>query len=345
MIAMPYTVTLEPGGRNYAVDQDTTLLQGALDAEILVPYGCRDGACGACKAKVEAGEVEHDQSPLTTLSLEERAQGMALMCCARARSDLALRCREVRSAHDIPVRKMPCRVQSLEKLAPEVMLLKLRLPAGETFQFLPGQYIDFLLADGQRRSFSIANAPNEENTLELHVRLIPGGHFTSHIFSAMKERDILRFEGPLGSFFLRHGPQEATRPLVFLASGTGFAPIKAILEDMIARGIQRPVALYRGARDLAQLYLRDLPAHWQQLHDFRYVQVLSGLPPEGWSGRRGRLPQAVMEDMPDLSGCDVYACGSPAMIETAKKDFSERCGLPLSSFYADAFTFSSVPQS
>lgn len=345
MIAMPYKVTLEPGGRNYTVEPDSTLLEGALGAELLVPYGCRNGACGACKAQVVAGEVDHDCAPPGTLSAEERARGIVLMCCAQARSDLSIRCREVSSAHDIPVRKLPCRVHSLEKLAPEVMLLRLSLPAGETFQFRPGQYIDFLLADGLRRSFSIANAPRADNTLELHVRLIPGGQFTGHVFSAMKARDILRFEGPLGSFFLRHGPDEAKRPIVFLASGTGFAPIKAIIEDMIVRGIQRPVVLYRGARDPDQLYQQELPEHWRGLEDFRYVRVLSGEPPAGWSGRRGRLPQAVMEDIPDLSGYEVYACGSPDMIESAKKDFSERCGLPLSSFYADAFTFSSVPQS
>lgn len=342
---MPFTITLEPGGRNYVVDQETSLLDGALEAGLLVPYGCRNGACGACKAQVLTGTVDHDGTPLGTLGNEERAAGVVLMCCAQARGDLILRCREVSSAQDIPVRKLPCRVHSLEKLAPEVMLLRLRLPAGESFQFRPGQYIDFLLADGQRRSFSIANIPNEDNILELHVRLIPGGQFTGHVFSALKERDILRFEGPLGSFFLRHGPEEAMRPIVFLASGTGFAPVRAIIEDMVARGIRRPVALYRGARELHQLYLQDIPPHWKQLTGFRYVQVLSGPAPEGWSGRCGRLPQAVMDDIPDLSGHEVYACGSPKMIESAKKDFSERGGLPLSSFYADAFTFSSVPQS
>lgn len=342
---MPYKVTLEPGGRSYMVEPDATLLDGALDAGLLVPHSCRNGACGACKAQLIDGDVDHDGSPLATLRQEERMAGSVLMCCAQARSNLVIRCREVSSAEDIPVRKLPCRVHSLEKLAPEVMLLRLSLPAGEVFRFRPGQYIDFLLADGRRRSFSIAAASSAENTLEVHVRLIPGGHFTGHVFAAMKARDILRFEGPLGSFFLRHGPEQAHRPIVFLASGTGFAPIRAIIEDMIARGIQRPVALYRGARELAQLYQQDIPSHWRQLRDFRYIRVLSGEVPEAWDGRRGRLPQAVMEDIPDLSGCEVYACGSPEMIESAKKDFSERCGLPLSSFYADAFTFSSAPQS
>lgn len=335
---MSFKVTLQPSGRPFTAQADTTLLQAALDAELLVPYGCRDGACGACKARVLEGQVDHGKTPFTTLPETERAQGMALMCCAHARSDLSIECRDVRSAHDIPVRKLPCRVQNLEKLAPDVMLLRLRLPPNEVFQFLPGQYVDFMLANGQRRSFSIANAGNADNSLELHVRLIPGGQFTSHVFSAMKERDILRIEGPLGSFSLR---EDSTAPIVFLAGGTGFAPIKAIIEDLIAREIERPITLYWGARERSGLYLHDLAEGWaRQRTDFRYVPVISEQPPEGWPGRTGLVHHAAMQDIADMSGHQVYACGAPAMIESAKKDFSERCGLPLSSFYADAFTFS-----
>lgn len=336
---MPFTLTLQPSGREFSAEADTTLLQAALAAEILVPYGCRDGACGACKTKILSGEVDHGKSPLSTLPASEREQGMALMCCAQARSDLAIECRDVRSAHDIPVRKLPCRVQSLEKLSSDVIRLVLRLPAGEVFQFLPGQYIDFLLADGQRRSFSIANAAKADNTLELHVRLIQGGKFTQHVFSALKERDILRIEGPLGSFSLH---DQLPTPLIFLAGGTGFAPIKAIMEDLIAREIKRPISLYWGARDQAGLYLDALAQSWARVRpDFRYVPVISDQPPEGWAGRTGLVHHAVMQDWPDLSAHQVYACGAPAMIDAAKKDFSERCQLPLSAFYADAFTFSS----
>ncbi|PLK50040.1 CDP-6-deoxy-delta-3,4-glucoseen reductase [Uliginosibacterium sp. TH139] len=342
---MSFKVTLQPSGRSFAADADTSLLQAALDAELMVPYGCRDGACGACKTKVLAGSVDHGRSPLTTLPEAERAQGLSLMCCAHAHSDLVLECRDVRSAHDIPVRKMPCRVQSLEKLASDVIRLTLRLPPSDTFHFLPGQYIDFLLADGQRRSFSVANAQNEDNTLELHVRLITGGQFTGHVFTAMKERDILRIEGPLGSFFLREAPEEGGhKPLVFLAGGTGFAPIKAIVEHMLNHGNGRPATLYWGARDPGGLYLHELAQSWErQLANFRYVPVISDAT-EGWSGRTGLVHQAVMADLPDLSGHQVYACGAPAMIEAAKKDFSERCALPLTDFYADAFTFAASPQ-
>ncbi|MBS1211017.1 MAG: CDP-6-deoxy-delta-3,4-glucoseen reductase [Proteobacteria bacterium] len=343
---MPFKVTLLPSNRTFSADTETSLLQAALDAELLVPYGCRDGACGACKAKVLNGQVDHGKAPLTTLPEREREAGMALLCCAHARSDLSIECRDVRSAHDIPVRKLPCRVQSMEKLAPDVMLLRLRLPPSEVFQFLPGQYVDFLLADGQRRSFSIANAPGPDNTLELHVRLIPGGHFTGHVFSAMKERDILRIEGPLGSFSLRDTPENhAPQPIIFLAGGTGFAPIKAIIEDMLAREIARPVTLYWGARDRSGLYQHELALSWaHRLPGFRYIPVISGETPEGWSGRTGLVHHAVIEDFPDLSQHQVYACGAPAMIDAAKKDFSELGGLPLNAFYADAFTFSANNQ-
>lgn len=346
MIRMSFKLTLQPSGRSFQADSDTTLLQAALDAELLVPYGCRDGACGACKARILEGVIDHGKSPLTTLPEKERAEGMALMCCARAHSDLSIECRDVRSAHDIPVRKLPCRVQNLEKLATDVMLLRLRLPPNDVFHFLPGQYVDFLLADGQRRSFSIANAQNEDNMLELHVRLIPGGRFTSHVFDAMKERDILRIEGPLGSFSLREEPDEGgNQPIIFLAGGTGFAPIKAIIEQLIRNGNSRPATLYWGGRDRESLYMHALAEQWvRQIAGFEYVPVISGAPAEGWTGRTGLVHHAVMEDLPDLSAHQVYACGAPEMIEAAKKDFSERCGLPLTAFHSDAFTFASSPQ-
>jgi CDP-4-dehydro-6-deoxyglucose reductase len=343
---MTFRISLQPGGQSFSADAQTSLLQSALDNELMVPYGCRDGACGACKARVIEGAVDHGRAPLTTLPEHERQAGKTLMCCAHPRSDLVLEVRDVRSVHDIPVRKLPCRVQSLDKLASDVMRLTLRLPPSENFSFLPGQYVDFLLAGGERRSFSVANTPNADNLLELHVRLIPGGKFTGHVFTGMKPRDILRIEGPLGSFHLKDAPEPGVEhPLVFLAGGTGFAPIKAIIEDMIARGIHRDIKLYRGARDLAGLYLHELAASWAQaLPGLRYIPVISDEAPDGWNGRHGLVHHAVMADLPDLSHHQVYACGAPAMIDAAKKDFSERCGLPLTSFYADAFTYSAGPQ-
>lgn len=339
---MTFRISIRPGGQNFTAPADHSLLQSALDNELIVPYGCRDGACGACKAKLVAGTVDHGQTPLTTLPATERESGLLLMCCAQPRSDLTLEVRDVRSARDIPVRKLPCRVQALDRLADDVMRLTLRLPPGENFNFLPGQYIDFLLPDGERRSFSMAAPPNPDNTIELHVRLIPGGRFTTQVFTAMKPRDILRIEGPLGSFHLQDAAEPGAKPaLIFLAGGTGIAPLKAIIEDLIARGQQQELWLYWGARDRAGLYLHEQAAEWTRaLPGLRYIPVISGTPPEGWTGRTGLAHQAVMDDLPDLSQHRVYACGAPAMIDAAKKEFSERCGLPLTRFHADAFTFS-----
>lgn len=334
-MADQFNVILQPGGQQFPADADTSILQAALDAEFIMPYGCKDGACGSCKARVLAGTVEHGRSPLTTLTQAERDQGMALMCCAQARSNVAVECREVRRTTDIPVRKLPCRVQSLVKAAPDVMVVTLKLPANDPFRFMAGQYVDFLLTEGRRRSFSLANPPHLNETIELHIRAVDGGFFTGQVFSTMKERDILRIEGPLGGFFLR----ESVRPIVFLAGGTGFAPIKSIVEDMAHRGIRRPVRLYWGSRNRAGLYQHEIAQQWAaSLPDFSYIPVLSDEP---WDGRSGLVHQAVMDDLPDLSGHEVYACGAPAMIDAARADFTARCGLPTEAFFSDAFTFAS----
>ncbi|HEX5127299.1 MAG TPA: CDP-6-deoxy-delta-3,4-glucoseen reductase, partial [Rhodocyclaceae bacterium] len=309
---MSFEITLQPSGRQYIADADTTLLQAALDATLIIPYGCRDGACGSCKATILSGEIDHGKAPESTLPVSEREAGMALLCCAKARSNLAIEVRDVRSASDIPLRKLPCRVQSLNKPASDVAVLNIKLPANDTFRFIAGQYIDFLLADGKRRSFSIANPPHQAEALELHIRHVPGGHFTEHVFSAMKERDILRFEGPLGGFYLR----QSDKPIIFLAGGTGFAPIKSIIEDIAHQTAEqtnrRPMILYWGSRDRAGLYAHALAEQWaRELPNFRYVPVISDAIPADWQGRRGLAHQAIMQDLPDLSGYQVYACGAP----------------------------------
>lgn len=340
---MSFKVSLFPGPHHFETTADATLLESALDAQLLVPYGCRDGACGACKGKVLTGEVDHGRSPETTLSAEERAQGMLLMCCAHAQSDLSIECREVRSANDIPIRKLPCRVMNLEKAAEDVMILTVKLPPAEEFRFRAGQYIDFLLPGGLRRSFSIANAPAQGDTLEFHIRHIPGGQFTGQVFTRMKAKDILRMEGPLGSFFLREAPEEGgNKPIILLAGGTGFAPIKSIVEAMQAQGTIRPTTLYWGARTLAGLYQHALAERWaQEIPGFQYVPVLSDEVPSGWTGHKGLVHHAVIRDYPDMSGYQVYACGAPAMIEAARQDFTQTCGLPAQAFFADAFSFAS----
>jgi CDP-4-dehydro-6-deoxyglucose reductase len=245
--------------------------------------------------------------------------------------------RTVGAAKDIPIKTLPCRIQKMERLSDDAMALHLKLPANERLQFLPGQYLEFLLRDGSRRSFSMANAPHDDALIELHVRHVPGGQFTDHVFGKMKERDILRFEGPHGTFFLR---EDSDKPIVFVASGTGFAPIKSILESAFAKGIDRPMVLYWGGRRPKDLYMHALAEGWAAAHDnFRYVPVVSdALPEDGWQGRSGFVHRAVMADFPDLSGYQVYACGVPVMVDAAKKDLVEQCGLPEDEFYADSFT-------
>lgn len=330
---MAFTVTLRPSGHTYPAEADTTLLQAALDAGFAMPYGCRNGACGSCKGLVLEGEVDHGAAQEQALSAVEKAQGKALFCCATPCSDVTLECREVGVAKDIPVRILPCRVQRLERVAPDVMIMSLRLPTNERLQFLAGQYLEFILKDGKRRAFSIANAPHDDELVTLHIRQVPGGEFTGHVFGDMKEKEILRFQGPLGSFFLR---EESTKPAILLAGGTGFAPLKSIVEHALHGGATRPLHIYWGARDRAGLYLPELPLQWAAAHaHIHYTPVLSD---EDWDGRRGLVHRAVLEDHPDLSGFQVYACGAPAMIAAAQADFAA-AGLPATEFIADSFTF------
>jgi CDP-4-dehydro-6-deoxyglucose reductase len=335
---MAFKVTLQPSGHSFDARDDETLLTSGLDSGIHLPYGCKNGACGACKARVVEGDIDHGAAMDHALSPEDRAAGKLLLCCAKPKSDLVLECREAEGGDVMPLKMLPCRVQKMEKLAPDVMLLGLRLPSSERLQFMAGQYIDFLLADGQRRAFSIANAPHDDELLQIHVRLVPGGRFTTHVFGGMKERDILRIEGPQGTFYLR---ELSTKPIIMLAGGTGFAPIKAMVEHAIQHKIARPITIYWGARDRAGLYLPDLPPQWCAAHShIRYVPVLSE-PAAGdnWTGRTGLVHQAVLDDHAGgLGGFQVYACGAPAMIDAARRDFAAR-GLPEEEFFADSFTF------
>jgi CDP-4-dehydro-6-deoxyglucose reductase len=262
---------------------------------------------------------------------------MSLFCCAVPQGDLVIEAREVAGSSDYPIRKMPTRVSTIHKAAPDVAVITLQLPANEALAYRAGQYIEFLLKDGRRRAYSIAVAPSFGGPLELHVRHLPGGVFTDHVFTNMKEREILRFEGPLGTFFLR---EESDKPIVLLASGTGFAPVKALVEHMIHLKSTRPVSLYWGGRRPQDLYMHELCEQWaREMPHFRYIPVVSdALPEDQWQGRTGYVHLAVMQDFPDLSGFQVYACGAPVMVDAARKDYVEQCKLPADEFYADAFT-------
>jgi CDP-4-dehydro-6-deoxyglucose reductase len=337
---MTFKVTVQPAGLSFDVARDEPILAAAIRAGVGMPYGCRDGACGSCKSRLVEGRVIHGAHQLRTLPREEEEAGWILPCCATPQTDCVVQARTVAGAGEYPVLKMPARVASLDRVAPDVMLMKLQLPATVALKYRAGQYVEFILRDGSRRSYSMANAPEhlgEPPMVELHLRHMPGGKFTDHVFGAMKEKEILRVEGPLGSFFLR---EDSDAPIVLLASGTGFAPIKAIVEHMRAKGIDRPAVLYWGCRRKADLYLHDWATEAAaSLPWLRYVPVLSEPAPEdGWTGRTGLVHQAVMADLPDLSAHEVYACGAPVMVESAQRDFTAHCGLSADRFFADSFT-------
>jgi CDP-4-dehydro-6-deoxyglucose reductase, E3 len=337
---MSFTVTVQPSGRSFTVERDEPVLAAALRQGLVLPYGCKDGACGSCKCKKLEGRVIHGAHQLKALSVEEEEQGYMLACCGTPQSDLVIEARAVVADGEFAPRKMPTRVTSLTKPSHDVAVMKLQLPANDRFNYRAGQYIEFILRDNSRRSYSMANAPTNQGeppSIELHLRHMPGGKFTDHVFGAMKEKDILRMEGPFGTFYLR---EDSNKPIMLLASGTGFAPIKALIEHLQHKGITRDAVLYWGCRSKADLYLHD----WADqaaaaLPNLRYIPVLSEPKPEdAWSGRTGFVHEAVMADWPDLSGHQVYACGAPVMVDAARRDLSARCGLPADEFYADSFT-------
>jgi CDP-4-dehydro-6-deoxyglucose reductase len=324
---MTHRVTLQPSGHAYEMPEGQNVLQAGLDAGFMLPYSCRSGVCRTCRGTILEGKVDYGAVHPTYLPDSDKAKGYALLCQAKPLSDLVIEVREVKGMRP---RIIPCRVERLEKPAPDVAVIGLRLPMNENFRFLAGQYIDLLLKDGKRRSYSLATRPDPGGVtaLEIHVRHTPGGLFTDHVFGKLKVRDLLRFEGPLGSFYLR---EDSDKPIVMLASGTGFAPIKAICEYAVEKKISRPMTLYWGVRLKRDLYMLDVARSWKHL---KFIPVLSDEP---WEGRMGFVHRAVMEDFPDMSAVQVYACGAPIVIESARRDFSAQCKLPSDEFYADSF--------
>lgn len=334
---MTHNIEILPSQNSFECEPDETVLSAALRSNVILPYGCKNGACGSCKADLIEGEVDYGVYQSRAMTDEERVRGKLLTCCAKPLGPLKIQARALSGLGDIPVRKMPCRLISIEFAASDVAILKLQLPANEVLQFSAGQYLEFLLRDGSRRSYSMANPPYQEGPVELHIRHLPGGLFTDHVFGGMKVREILRMEAPLGTFFLR---EDSTKPVIMLASGTGFAPIKSILEQAFFKNTEREFVLYWGARTREDLYMLKLPETWADEHsNFKFVPVLSEPSDKcKWQGRTGFVHQAVMQDFPDLSAYQVYACGAPVMVEAARSDFAQQCGLPENEFYADSFT-------
>lgn len=333
------TVTCLPGGRTFEAMPQETILDAALRQGLLLSHSCRNGVCGTCKTRLIEGRVDYRDQPLV-LTAEEAASGYALPCQARAQTAVALECSPICADVATPMRRLVTRVQSLDKLAPDVMRIRLKMPANGNFAFYPGQYIDIVMNPALRRSLSVANSPSEDGCIELHLRNY-GGPFSTHVFNTMKVGDLIRVEGPLGTFFVR---SDSEKPIVFVVSGTGFAPVKAMIEDQLRKGGPRSMTLYWGGRRPTDLYHHEMARGWAADHGIAYVPVVSeALPDDAWTGRVGFVHQAVLQDMPSLASHQVYACGAPVVVESARRDFTSLRGLPSTEFYADAFLPGATP--
>src|SRR5882672_836322 len=325
---MTFHISIVDSALGFPCEPNEAVLDAAQRAGLEVPFSCRKGVCGTCKGRVISGEVRAFAGD--ALGTAERAEGQVLFCNARPRSDLIIAPRSIGKADPFARKTVDARVFRLQKLADDVMLVHLRFPAGIRVKFKAGQHLNLILDNGERRDFSMANPPRESDGAQLHIRHVPGGAFTSHVFETLKRGDRLKLEVPFGDFTLR----ESDKPILFVAGSTGFAPIKSIIEDMFIKNIRRAMTLYWGARTLSGLY-SELPDRWAtQNPHFKYVPVISDAPEPGI--RHNLVHKAVLEDYPRLSGYQAYVCGVPVMTQAAKSEFLA-AGLPEDEFFADAF--------
>jgi CDP-4-dehydro-6-deoxyglucose reductase, E3 len=332
-------LSLRPQNRVVELAVGQTVLEAALAAHVNLPHSCKGGSCGSCRARLIDGRIEYPRGRPRGLTDEEIAQRYVLLCQAVALSDLTVEAREIRRVTDVEIKSLPCRVERLEPLAPDVMGVYLRLPVVEDFRFRAGQYLDVMLSDGRRRSFSIASPPHDAGLIELHVRRVNGGEFTAKVFETLARGALLRVEGPMGQFVYRD-EAPSTGPAILVAGGTGFAPAKSILRHVLESGSQRPLYLYWGARREVDLYqhawVRERAARFAT---FRYVPVLSApLGAEATRFRTGLVHDALLEDFPDLTAAEVYAAGPPALIAALRASLPQR-GLDPARLYFDSFEY------
>ncbi len=332
---MSFTVRTQPSGHSFSIETDETVLDAALRQGQTFPFGCRSGVCGACKGRIVSGNIHYpDEDDIPALAQINPKTGEAILCKAVAHSDLVIEVNNIPELAQIKSQRYPVKVKQINRLSDDVMQLFLQLPPDNSLNFLAGQYIDIILNDGSHRSFSLANTPKNDGLLELHIRHIKGGRFTDSVFNDLQKNDILRIEAPLGSFFLR---EKSDKPLILVAGGTGFAPIKSIIQHLIDADSSRAIHLYWGARDVVGLYQNELAQTWVAQGKIQYTPVLSEQE-DAWGGTKGWVHQQVLNDYPDLSPYAVYICGAPAMVKAAKQDFCAH-GLPESDFFADAYEF------
>ena len=332
---MTHTITL-PDQTTFTANDGETVLAAAARQNLNPPHSCKSGVCGQCKAELVSGDIQMGEHSEQALSEAEKAQGKILMCCTTAQSDISINIPGY-NANALPVRTLPARIESIV-FKHDVALLKLALPKAPLFAFYAGQYIDLLLPGNVSRSYSIANSPDQEGILELHIRRRENGVCSEMIFGSepkVKEKGIVRIKGPLGSFTLQ---EDSGKPIILLATGTGYAPIRSILLDLIRQDSSRAVHFYWGARHQDDLYsLEEAQELTGRLKNARFTPVLSKAA-EDWQGEKGYVQTAAAKDYPDLSGYEVYACGSVAMTESAKSVLTAQCNLPETTFYSDAFS-------
>ena len=337
---MSHWVTLKPSDHCFEVAEGQNILAAGLEAGFAMPFSCRQGLCRSCRGSVLEGQFDFGDVHPAYLNEVDRAKGQAHLCQATARSDMVIEVRELPGIAGVKSTKVPCRVAKIEPAGPDVTILHLRLPLNENMMFYAGQHIEFLLPGDKRRAYSIASKPSLEGVvgLELHVRHTPGGFFTEQVLAKMKERELMKFEGPLGTFTLR---TDSDKPIVMVASGTGFSPLKSMCEAAFEKRVDetRPMTLYWGGRKRSDLYKLELPESWaRERPNFKFVPVLSEPTPEcAWRGRTGNVHAAVLADMADMSGVQVYACGAPVMVNAARAEFVGTRQLPEDEFFADSF--------
>ncbi len=336
---MAFKVKVQPSGHEFEAEAGETILDAAMRQSIELPYGCRSGVCGSCVGSIVNGQVSYEEPP-KALTDDMIKENKTLFCRARAASDLEIRVDEIEDLADIEIKNLRCRVEAKDQLCHDVISLKLKLAGDERLQFHAGQYIEFILEDGKRRAFSIANAPHEDELIELHIRHIEGGMFTDFLFEKMPDKSMLRIEGPLGSFFLR---EESERPIIFVGGGTGFGPIKAMIEHAIYVGLKQPIHVFMGVRALRDLYMGDLIKAWQE-KGIKFTPILSEpLDGDNWQGETGFVHEAVANAYSDLSGFDIYMCGPPPMVTAAVELFSKQKAIT-DQMYSDAFEYSKDAQ-
>ncbi|HUG57905.1 MAG TPA: 2Fe-2S iron-sulfur cluster-binding protein [Candidimonas sp.] len=330
---MSYHVRIAETEEAFEVGNDESILEAAMRANVNMAHECQFGGCGTCRIKLLEGSVRYDEFPMA-LTEEEHAEGYALACQARPSTDVVVSA-AAKGMEFTPAAVVETKVISIAALTPDIAHLTLQLPEQEVLDYRPGQYMNIQLQDGSTRSFSMASASLPDNMVDFHIRRIQGGYFTGELLAALQPQTLLSVEIPLGTFCYH---EDDWRPLVMVATGTGLAPIKAILESLLDNDDCPPVSLYWGMRTEADLYLCQEIESWQgRLYEFNFVPVLSRAGAD-WQGRRGHVQHAVAEDFEDLSEHAVYLCGSPDMITEAKSLFAGK-GASLDYIYSDSFTF------